>query len=171
MPTELDQRVKNWIVASLRADARVRWAHHMPAATSSRLDAIDLIVNGKRVQLVLRRFDDKQWLGLEPDLVAHEAAALAWASNVGVALPTLVAFDPGGSQSGIPATLTTRVPGSPQLRPRDRAVWVSGMAAAAVEIHRIDADGFPWTYRRYNAKARLDVPRWSKERDAWRSAI
>jgi aminoglycoside phosphotransferase (APT) family kinase protein len=143
----------------------------MPAATSSRLDAIDLIVNGKRVQLVLRRFDDKQWLGLEPDLVAHEAAALAWASNVGVAVPTLVAFDPDGSQSGIPATLTTRVPGSPQLRPRDRSVWVSGMAAAAVEIHRIDADGFPWTYRRYNAKDRLDVPRWSKERDAWRSAI
>jgi aminoglycoside phosphotransferase (APT) family kinase protein len=143
----------------------------MPAATSSRLDAIDVIADGKRVQLVLRRFDDKQWLGLEPDLVAHEAAALAWASNVGVAVPTLVAFDSDGSQSGVPATLTTRVPGSPQLRPRDRSVWLSAMAAAAVEIHRTDADGFPWTYRRYNAKERLDVPRWSKKRDAWRSAI
>ena len=36
MPTELEQRVKKWIVESVGDEARVRWAHHMPAATSSR---------------------------------------------------------------------------------------------------------------------------------------
>ena len=171
MPTELEQRVKKWIVESVGDEARVRWAHHMPAATSSRLDAVDLLVNGKRVQLVLRRFDDHEWLGMEPDLVAHEAAALAWASNLNIAVPTLIAFDADGSECGVPATLSTRLPGAAQLRPQDRSSWLGEMAAAAVEIHRLDADGFPWSYRRWNAKMRLEVPRWSREPDAWRTAI
>src|SRR5512138_1978409 len=120
MPTELEQRVKKWIVDSVGDEARLRWAHHMPAATSSRLDAVDLLVSGKRIQLVLRRFDDHEWLGMEPDLVAHEAAALAWASNLNIAVPTLIAFDADGSECGVPATLTTRLPGAPQLRPENR---------------------------------------------------
>jgi aminoglycoside phosphotransferase (APT) family kinase protein len=143
----------------------------MPAATSSRLDAVDVMLNGKRVQLVLRRFDDHEWLGMEPDLVAHEAAALAWASNLNVAVPTLIAFDADGMDCGVPATLTTKLPGAPQLKPLDRATWIAEMAAAAVEIHRLDADGFPWSYRRYNAKVRLEIPPWTRERDAWATAI
>src|ERR671928_1814653 len=131
MPTELEQRIKDWIVASVGGEARVRWAHHIPAATSSRLDTIDLLVNGKREQLVLRRFDDHEWLGMEPDLVAHEAAALAWASNLNISVPTLIAFDADGTECGVPATLSTRLPGAPQLRPEDRSGWLSEMAAAA----------------------------------------
>ena len=135
------------------------------------MDAVDLLLDGQRVQLVLRRFNDSKWLGLEPDLVAHEAAALAWASNANVNVPTLVAFDSEGTECGVPATLTTKLPGLPQLIPADRSSWLFEMAAAAVEIHRLDADGFPWTYRRFNAKQRLAVPRWSREPEAWRTAI
>lgn len=171
MPTELDHRTKYWIEESVGGEARVRWAHHMPAATSSRLDSIDLLVEGKGVQLVLRRFDDHEWLGMEPDLVGHEAAALAWASNLTVAVPTLIAFDADGKECGVPATLTTKLPGSAQLKPTDRSVWLSQMAAAAVAIHRLDAAGFPWNYRRYNSKVHLEVPRWSKRPAAWRTAI
>ena len=130
------------------------------------------MLDGKRVQLVLRRFTDKQWLKLEPDLVAHEAAALAWASNANVPVPTLLAFDSDGRDSGgAPATLTSMLPGAPQLRPDDMAHWLAGMAAAALEIHRLDADGFPWTYRRYNAGTELEVPGWSRKPDAWYRAI
>ena len=172
MPTELDQRVKKWIVGSLPGEARLRWAHHIPAGTSARLDAVDVLLDGKRVQLVLRRFTDKQWLKVEPDLVAHEAAALAWASNANLAVPTLLAFDSNGAESGgAPATLTTMLPGGVQLRPEDMADWLSGMAAAAHEIHKLDADGFPWTYRRYNAGTTLEVPGWSREPAAWYRAI
>lgn len=171
MPTELDQRVRKWILSSVPGEARVRWAHHMPAATSTRLDAVDLLVDGKRLQLILRRFDNREWLGLEPDLVGHEAAALAWASNVKVPVPTLIAFDSDGSECGMPATLSTRLPGSPNLRPTDFSNWVFEMATAALEIHRLDADGFPWTYRRYNEKVPLRVPRWSRQPEAWREAI
>jgi len=171
MPTELDQRVKKWIVGALPGEARLRWAHHIPAGTSARLDAIDVLLDGKRVQLVLRRFTDKQWLKREPDLVAHEAAALAWASNANLKLPTLVAFDSECEQSGTPATLTTKLPGLTQLRPGDITAWVTEMAAAAVEIHRLDADGFPWTYRRFNVDEDLEVPGWSREPDAWHRAI
>ena len=158
-------------MGSLHGEARLRWAHHIPAGTSARLDAVDVLLDGKRVQLVLRRFTDKQWLKLEPDLVAHEAAALAWASNANLPVPTLVAFDSDGEESGTPATLTTKLPGSPQLRPDDMSDWLSEMAAAAFEIHRLDADGFPWTYRRFNAGTTLDVPRWSRKPDAWAKAI
>jgi aminoglycoside phosphotransferase (APT) family kinase protein len=171
MPTELDQRVKKWITGSLHGEARLRWAHHIPGGTSARLDAVDVLLDGKRVQLVLRRFTDKEWLAVEPDLVAHEAAALAWASYANLRVPTLVAFDSDGEDSGTPATLTTMLPGKPQLRPDDLADWLAEMAAAAFEIHQLDADGFPWTYRRFNAGVDLDVPRWSRKPDAWRKAI
>jgi aminoglycoside phosphotransferase (APT) family kinase protein len=171
MPTELDQRVKKWIVGALPGEARLRWAHHIPAGTSARLDAIDVLLDGKRVQLVLRRFTDKQWLKTEPDLVAHEAAALAWASNANIKVPTLVAFDSDGEHSGTPATLTTKLPGLTQLRPGDISAWLAEMAAAAVEIHRLDADGFPWTYSRFNVDEQLEVPGWSREPDAWHRAI
>ena len=171
MPTELDQRVKKWIVGALPGEARLRWAHHIPAGTSARLDAIDVLLDGKRVQLVLRRFTDKQWLKVEPDLVAHEAAALAWASNANLKVPTLVAFDSDGEHSGTPATLTTKLPGLTQLRPGDITAWLTEMAAAAVEIHRLDADGFPWTYGRFNVDEQLEVPGWSREPDAWHRAI
>ena len=171
MPTTLDQRVKSWIESSLRGKARVRWAHHMPAATSSRMDAIEVEREGQRVELVLRRFNDRKWLGIEPDLVAHEAAALAWASNVSIPVPTLVAFDAEGADCGVPATLTTKLPGAVQLKPENLSPWLFEMAAAALEIHRLDADGFPWTYRRYNAKSRLEVPEWSHAPDGWHTAI
>ncbi len=171
MPTDLDQRVKEWIVGALPGKARLRWAHHIPAGTSARLDAIEVVLDGKRVQLVLRRFTDKQWLKAEPDLVAHEAAALAWASNAKLRVPTLVAFDSDGDESGTPATLTTRLPGATQLRPEDLSTWLTEMAAAAVEIHRLDADGFPCTYRRFNIEERLEVPGWSREPQAWHTAI
>src|SRR5256885_11627881 len=112
MPTELDQRVKKWILSSVPGEARVRWAHHMPAATSTRLDAVDLLVDGKRLQLILRRFDNREWLGLEPGLGGPEGAALAWGADVPGPGPTPIAFDFPGFGCGVPAKAFTRPPRS-----------------------------------------------------------
>ena len=57
------------------------------------------------------------------------------------------------------------------LRPENWTEWLQGLAHAAAQIHRVEADGFPWTYRRYNDRAVLAVPQWSKQPEAWKAAI
>jgi aminoglycoside phosphotransferase (APT) family kinase protein len=57
------------------------------------------------------------------------------------------------------------------LRPTSRREWLDGLARVAAQIHRVDADGFPWTYRRYNEGDLLVVPRWSRQPNAWKIAI
>jgi aminoglycoside phosphotransferase (APT) family kinase protein len=85
--------------------------------------------------------------------------------------PELIAVDPDGTHCGVPATLVARFPGSVVLEPTDRTSWLRGLAESAARIHRVDAAGFRWKYRRYNDGEALAVPNWSKQRDAWKEAI
>jgi aminoglycoside phosphotransferase (APT) family kinase protein len=57
------------------------------------------------------------------------------------------------------------------LLPQDWSEWIKGLAHAAAQIHRVDAAGFRWKYRRYNDRVSLHVPQWSQQPDAWRKAI
>jgi aminoglycoside phosphotransferase (APT) family kinase protein len=85
--------------------------------------------------------------------------------------PALVAVDAKGEHCGAPATLVWMLPGNVVLEPTDYEVWLDGLAAVAAQIHRVDAAGFPWKYRRYNDAEALAVPIWSSEPAAWKKAI
>jgi aminoglycoside phosphotransferase (APT) family kinase protein len=61
--------------------------------------------------------------------------------------------------------------GSVVLQPENNRRWLDGLAQAAVQIHRVDATGFAWTYHRYNEHETLAVPRWSKKPEVWKKVI
>jgi aminoglycoside phosphotransferase (APT) family kinase protein len=63
------------------------------------------------------------------------------------------------------------VRGEVVLQPANWNEWLAGLAGAAAKIHRVDAAGFPWSYRRYNEGESLAVPGWSKNPEVWKRAL
>lgn len=165
----LSANTRRWIEDA--SSARIVSVKPMAGATSTLLHSIEIDVGDERRCLVLRRFNDEQWVKREPDVARREARSLQHAVRAGLAAPTLIAVDPDGTHCGVPATLVTKLEGRVILDPPNLAEWLGGLAQAAARIHRVDAAGFPWKYARYNAADKLAVPAWSHELEAWREAI
>jgi aminoglycoside phosphotransferase (APT) family kinase protein len=107
----------------------------------------------------------------EPDIALREALSLQHATRAGLASPALIAVDATGDRCGVPATLVTKLAGEVVLSPTHVARWLHGLAQAAAAIHRVEAGGFRWKYRRYNNDAALSIPPWSEQPEAWKRAI
>jgi aminoglycoside phosphotransferase (APT) family kinase protein len=165
----LSHNVRSWIEGV--ADGRVVSVAVLPGATSSAVHRVEVERNGKLLSLVLRRFTNDKWVREEPDIAVREAASVQHATRAGLPAPELVATDKDGSYCGVPATLVTLVQGEVVLMAANRQEWIRGLAQAAAQIHRVDAAGFRWKYRRYNDRDSLQVPQWSQQPDAWRNAI
>lgn len=165
----LSHSARSWIENA--TGGRLASVAALPGATSSALHSVAVESNGQRRSLVLRRFTNRDWVRREPDVALREAASLQHATRAGLPVPELVATDRDGSYCGVPATLVTMMPGEVVLRPANWKEWLDGLAGAAAKIHRVDAAGFPWSYRRYNEGESLSVPGWSKHPDAWKLAI
>jgi aminoglycoside phosphotransferase (APT) family kinase protein len=97
--------------------------------------------------------------------------SLQHATRAGLPAPELIAVDAHGEQCGVPATLVARIEGTVVLTPHNIGDWLRGLAESAARIHRVEASGFRWKYRRYNEAERLTVPAWSKQPNAWEKAI
>ncbi|HEX9607022.1 MAG TPA: aminoglycoside phosphotransferase family protein [Gemmatimonadaceae bacterium] len=165
----LSENTRRWIEGA--TGASVVAVRVLPGATSSLLHAVEVEgPTGKR-SLVLRRFVNEKWVKAEPDVAVREGMSLQHATRAGLPAPELIALDADGEHCGVPATLVTRLEGSVVLEPSDREEWLRGLAQTAARIHRVDAAGFRWKYRRYNEGATLTLPRWSKQQDAWAKAI
>jgi aminoglycoside phosphotransferase (APT) family kinase protein len=165
----LSENTRRWIEST--TSARVVSVAVLPGATSSLLHVVEIESPTGRCSLVLRRFVNKKWVKEEPDVAVHEGLSLQHATRAGLQAPELIALDKDGTHCGVPATVVARIPGSVVLEPTDRTSWLRGLAASAARIHRVDAAGFRWKYRRYNDGQALAVPRWSKQQDAWKKAI
>ena len=165
----LSENTRRWIESV--TGARVLSVAVLPGATSSLVHAVEIESTAGRYSLVLRRFVNQKWVEREPDIAVREALSLQHATRAGLPAPELIAFDPDGAHCGVPATLVARIPGSVVLEPADRTSWLRGLAESAAQIHRVDAAGFRWKYRRYNDGLALAVPSWSKQQEAWKIAI
>jgi aminoglycoside phosphotransferase (APT) family kinase protein len=166
---KLSPDTQDWIESA--AHGSVIAVTAMSGATSSVLHSID-VRNADGVRsLLLRRFTDREWTKREPDVAIREARSLQHATRAGLPAPELVAVDAKGEHCGVPATLVSVLAGNVSLEPTNYELWLDGLANAAAQIHRVDAGGFPWKYRRYNDAEPLAVPRWSREPDAWKRAI
>jgi len=143
----------------------------MRGATSSRLDDVELEDGAAPRHVVLRRFTDERWVEREPDLAVREGVSLQHAKRSGLPAPAAIAVDARGEECGVPATLVERIEGRVVLDPPDTRDWLRGLAESAAQIHRVEASGFRWKYRRYNEGERLSVPPRSKEQGAWKNAI
>jgi aminoglycoside phosphotransferase (APT) family kinase protein len=160
-----------WIADAVGAGTAVTSVRRLKGSTSSTLYAVDAARDGRRVELVLRRFTNREWLAEEPDLAPHEAESLQMARRAGVSAPEMVALDQRQDQDGIPVLLMTRLPGAVELLPGDMDGWLYGLAEAILPLHSLEAAQFAWRYAPYNDVTRLEVPLWSSYRDLWERAI
>lgn len=120
---------------------------------------------------VLRVIDNPEWLEQEPDLAAHEAAALQEAQKTDLRAPQLIAYDGSGDVFGAPAVLMSRLPGEVQLKPRDLAAWIAHLSQQLALLHQHRAPGFGWDYVSWLKLEDLQVPTWARSPRLWERAI
>ena len=177
MPVILDPapslpgRLLEWVSASVSPDAEVLSVQRLYGGTSSLVHSILLRVGREQKQLVLRQFNNEEWLRQEPDLALHEAESLRLASRTGLPTPKLVAFDETGRDCGVPAVLMTRLDGSVVLQPDNMEEWLDRLAAALARIHNLEAESFRWKYYNYQDLDALEPPAWTDLPDVWDIAV
>jgi aminoglycoside phosphotransferase (APT) family kinase protein len=160
-----------WAATAIGDGARVTSVRRLRGGTSSAVHALTIEdARGQRERFVLRRFVRADWLALEPDLAAHEAAALRLLERHDLPAPRLVAFDDTAEQTDVPAVLMTYLNGRVEFAPADFDGYLRGMAAVLPRIHAIDASsaGLP-PYRRYYSSP--SMPAVTGEPAAWRALI
>lgn len=172
---EIPAGVLEWVVGSVRAGSRIIAVQRLQGGMSSVVHRVSLAVEGEESggiqDVVLRQFDNAEWLRNEPDLARHEAESLRWAARTAIPTPQIIAYDETGNACGVPAVLMTRLEGSVVLEPTNQKRWLKGLAQALVQIHSIDADHFPWAYFTYNDVAKLQTPEWSSYPELWNQAF
>ncbi|MGZ9584038.1 phosphotransferase family protein [Paenibacillus marinisediminis] len=163
----LPDRVLEWVIESVDPEATIQSIHRMQGGISSIVCSISLQTKHADKEVVLRLFDNAEWVRNEPDLARHEAECLRLASHVDAETPQIIAFDEDGSKCGMPAVLMTKLNGSVVLTPPDMEAWLNGLARSLVQIHKVSADSFPWKYRSYMDPASYEIPTWSDYPEQW----
>ncbi len=167
----LSPQILDWIRAVSGSDSQVSAVKKLSGSTSTTLHRLDISRGAQTLPLVLRLFDNTEWLAEEPELARHEASNLQMVSKAGIAAPELVGFDESGEFCGVPAILMTRVPGEINLLPKDMDTWLHEIATAIQPLHHIETGHYPWKYFPYNDVAQLAVPEWTDIPEVWARAI
>jgi aminoglycoside phosphotransferase (APT) family kinase protein len=129
--------------------------------------------DGTPERFVLRVLDNATWLAEEPDLAAHEAAALTEAQKTGVSAPRPVALAAGRDAGfGAPAVLMTFLDGAVTLLPPDFEAWLGALAGCLARIHAHQADDFPWQFESWvDRSVARTTPAWTGSPDVWDRAV
>ncbi len=177
----LSEQLSQWIAEAVGGDSVVvRGVHRLYGGVSSIMRRIDLDVDDEPRAVVLRQFDNEEWLEQEPDLARHEAEALRRAGALlGERAPHIIAYDESGASTGMPAVLMTRLEGTVDLMPPDIGMWLDELAAAIACVHAGggNEDGneaeFAWRYFAYWDVDQMVSAQWewSQVPDMWRRAV
>jgi aminoglycoside phosphotransferase (APT) family kinase protein len=168
---DLDERILQWVLNSVDYDATVESVRKLKGSTTSTLHHISLKSNQVTKKLVVRQFDNKEWVVKEPDVAHHEADSLRMAEKVSIQTPEIIAFDETGEDCGIPVVLMTMLEGFVDLKPKNMSKWLDSLAESLVKIHAVEAADFAWEYFTYNDIPSLEVPSWSNVPKSWEKAI
>ena len=168
---DLEESIIQWVLNAVDSHAIVESVQKLKGSTSSTLHQIVLRSNQEIQNLVVRQFDNKEWLKEEPDLACHEAESLRLTEEINIQTPKIIAFDETGKDCGVPAVLMTMLEGSVDLKPGNMSKWLNRLTEALVKIHTVKADHFPWSYFTYNDIPSLGVPTWSSVPRSWEKAI
>lgn len=160
-----------WLARSVGIDPGRLEITQMKGSTSSSVYLIQSDAGEGSERCVLRVLDNRAWLAQEPDLAAHEAAALEKANGAGLRAPKLVAYSSDEVGFGGPVVLMSFIDGKIDLQPRDFKNWLDRLASELAEIHRQEADAFPWRYRSWVEKESLAVPYWTSNPRLWGRAV
>ncbi|RKQ33241.1 aminoglycoside phosphotransferase family protein [Oceanobacillus halophilus] len=167
----LTNQLQNWIINQIDPKASITLTKHLKGSTSSTLHLIKLKLEGEQREVVLRQFDNQEWLKEEPDLALHEAQSLSKATRVNVPTPSILAYDEKGEVCGGPLVLMSKVEGNVVLDDSYNQEWINGLAGTLAEIHKLNKCDFPWDYYPYKESTMAEVPTWSREPAAWQMAV
>ena len=159
-----------WLADSTRIPTQQLNINKLKGSTSSSVFLIQSH-SGTGVRFVLRVLDNAEWVAEEPDLAAHETAALEQAHKAGLRAPrpiTSASHDVGFSA---PVVLMSFIEGKIELRPASLAHWLNGLATELANIHQHSAEGFAWQFRSWVKRDVLKTPPWSTMPHLWERAI
>src|SRR5690554_8063356 len=93
---DLEGSIIQWVLNAVDSHAVVESVQKLKGSTSSTLHQIVLRSNQEIQNLVVRQFDNKEWLKEEPDLACHEAESLRLAEEANIQTPKIISFDETG---------------------------------------------------------------------------
>jgi aminoglycoside phosphotransferase (APT) family kinase protein len=125
-------------------DAAIEWAGEVvgsPIATVTALTGgmstgIHLLVTAGGERVVMRRFLNEHWLGIDPHLAPREAAVLRALEPTPVPAPAFVGVDPYGARCEAPTVLMGFVPGTRTVLD-DVEQYARELARAMATIHDV----------------------------------
>lgn len=129
------------------------------------------LIQSPTKKFVMRLLDNPEWLSAEPDLAAHEGAALQEAQKAGLSVPTLLAYSDQDVGFGFPVVLMSFLEGKVELCPTDFSGWLENVAKELATIHRHSANRFAWHYRTWTDRVTVEPPVWTTLPNSWQRAI
>lgn len=124
----------DWVARQVHSRARVVAVVRLLGGITADMDRITIDSPQGVKDVVLRRWPDQDWTR---GLVEREADALAAIREHGVPGPELLAMDAHGTEAGVRCTLTSALPGEPDLTPADMASWLLQLATTQSAIHAV----------------------------------
>jgi aminoglycoside phosphotransferase (APT) family kinase protein len=124
--------------------------------------------SGAHSQVVLRRWTPGEWGAVAEAavLVEREMHVLRGLEATDIPAPRVLAADPTGAATGVPAILMTRVPGRVDLAPSQPRAWLRQIAAMATRIHAADVE----MESLVPAPREVQVPTWTSRPKVWEAA-
>lgn len=123
-----------WVAHSVHARGRVTAVSRLLGGITAAMDLLRVDAPTGAEDVVLRRWANEDWT---EGLVRREASALAAISGHGVPAPEMLATDEDGAETGVRCTLTSALPGQPDLTPADIQSWLGQLAATQASIHAV----------------------------------
>ena len=123
-----------WVGHCVHARARVVAVARLLGGITADMDRLTVDAPTGRRDVVLRRWPSQEWT---QGLVTREAAALQVISGHPVPAPELLAMDEDGAETGVRCTLTSALPGEPDLTPADMKSWLGQLAITQAAIHAV----------------------------------
>jgi aminoglycoside phosphotransferase (APT) family kinase protein len=167
------ERALRWAAAAIGRGSRIASVRRLTAGGWHANHALTIVDRGGTAhRVVLRRWARPEWVVEDPEFTAaHEAAVLELLARTTIPVPRVVAADPDGAASGVPALLITRLPGRPPGLPRDMAAFLEQLARALPAIHAVDRGEELPPYRRYYGLGSRTPPAWSRRPELWQRAL
>ena len=86
----LGEHMIQWVKNAVDSHAVIESIEQLKGSTSSTLHQISLRSNQGMQNVVVRQFDNEEWLEEEPDLARHEAESLRLAAKLDVKTPEII---------------------------------------------------------------------------------
>lgn len=166
---DLQGALGEWLVSSIGTEAKLLSGKRLVCGPAWPVYVIEAEISDRPEKFVVRLFNNEKFM--EPDLAWHEARVLDHVKDLPIPTPRLIAFCPDDTVCGHPVLLMSYLDGQVELKPGNLGSWLSQLAEALADIHRIPPKDLPWRYSSTTKEGKLRVPDWSQYGDLWQKAI